>query len=418
MKVKLTKVLQSIKTLLNELAESSRIRILLSSGLASIGVFGLTVWYLNSSQPTVDSSRNKSKIKNMPKSSSYSMHNSEPSVVFPQTQIPISFKNLPTPSLIVNTSDTIHRSTIAIGTLTNSPRLQKILDNTIESMIGGKLRKEDLSVTIIDVNRSEVAGYQSDRMEYPASVVKLFWAMVLYEQIDHKFWKNTITLDALAEKMLVESDNEAASFILDLLTNAPSLSQNLTDKNWNIWRSNRLSINHFFNQGNYQNLDISQKTYPIPYLSLSEPIGTDKQLRLENTTSDRPTRNKISSNQAAKMMYESCSVPSLSQESANKICGWLTRDLKDEKWRKASGVPINDFNPIKGFMGEGVAQYKDVTIRSKAGWTKDSRQEVIAIKDKTKVLIISVFANNTSYANNAHVFPNISKRIYTEMNRP
>jgi beta-lactamase class A len=418
LKAKLTKVLQSIKIFPNELAESSKIRILLSSGLASIGILGITVWYLNNSQPTVDSSRNKSKIENIPKSSSSSMRNSEPSVIFPQPQLPISFQNLPTPSLVINTSNTTHRSTIEIDTLINSPRLQKILDNTIESITGGKFRKEDLSATIIDVNRSEVAGYQSDHMEYPASIVKLFWAVVLYEQIDRKSWKNTITFDALAEKMLVESDNEAASFILDFITNAPSLSQNLAGKNWSIWRSNRLSINHFFSQSNYKNLNISQKTYPIPYLNLSEPMGTDKQLRLENTTSDRPTRNKVSSDQAAKIMYESCYVPSLSQESARKICSWLTRNLKDESWRKASGVPINDFNPIKGFMGEGVAQYKDVTIRSKAGWTKDSRQEVIAIKDKTKVLIISVFANNASYANDAKVFPTIAKRLYAEMDRP
>jgi hypothetical protein len=67
-------------------------------------------------------------------------------------------------------------------------------------------------------------------------------------------------------------------------------------------------------------------------------------------------------------------------------------------------------------MGEGVAGQKNVTIiRSKAGWTKNSRQEVIAIKNDKNTLIIAVFANNLTYANSDKIFPAISSNLYSQL---
>jgi hypothetical protein len=334
---------------------------------------------------------------------------------FPAAQLPTTFKDLLAPELISDIR-LVHKSTLERNPLIKSTRLQKIIENTVKLVTNEKLKKEDLSIAVIDVNRNEIAGYQSDRLEYPASVAKLFWAVALYEQIDHKLWRNTATFDDLAKKMILESDNEAASFIVDSITKAPSLAKNLEGKEWQDWKSKRLSVNQFFNLGGYENLNVSQKTYPVPYLNLSEPTGTDKTMRQENTTSDKPIRNKVTAEQAAKLMYEVCSISSLSQESSNKICSWLSRDVKNENWKKAPGIPINDFNPIRGFMGEGVAGQKNVTIiRSKAGWTKDSRQEVIAIKNDKNTLIVAVFANNLAYANSDKIFPTISSNLYSQL---
>jgi beta-lactamase class A len=412
---RLKKPQQSRKNTLKKLARNPKIKILAASGLASTAILGGALFLWKS--PPASVTNNTSSVSSPIKQPVVTKTNIDSAVVFPPSQLPTSFKDLPAP-LLISGANFAHKSTLDRTPLTKSPRLQKILEDTVKAVTNDKLKKEYLSIAVIDVNHSEIAGYQSDRLEYPASVVKLFWAVALYEQIDHKLWKNTATFDALAKKMIVESDNEAASFIVDSITKAPSLSKNLEGKEWQDWRSKRLSVNQFFNLGGYENLNVSQKTYPVPYLNLSEPTGTDKTMRQENTTPDKPIRNKVTTEQAAKLMYEVCSVPSLSQESFTKICSWLTRDLKNESWKKAPGIPANDFNPIRGFMGEGIAGQKNVSIvRSKAGWTKDSRQEVIAIKDDKNTLIISIFANNLVYANSDKVFPTISNKLYSQILR-
>jgi Beta-lactamase enzyme family len=409
---RLKKPQQSRKTSLKKLARNPKFRILAASGLASTAILvgALFSW---KSQPKLITN-STIPLSSPAKQTSVTQPNIDSTITFPASKLPTSFKDLPAPLLISSTSFA-HQSKLEQTPLNKSPRLQKILEDTVKAVTNDKLKKEDLAIAVIDVNRSEIAGYQADRLEYPASVVKLFWAVALYEQIDHNLWKNTATFDALTKKMLVESDNEAASFIVDSITKAPSLSKNLEGKEWKDWKSKRLSVNQFFNLGGYEKLNVSQKTYPVPYLNLSEPTGTDKTMRQENTTPDKPIRNKVTAEQAAKLMYEVCSVPSLSPDSSTKICGWLTRDLKSESWKKAPGIPINDFNPIRGFMGEGVANRKNVTIRSKAGWTKNSRQEVIAIRDNENTFVVVILANDAAYANDDKVFPAISKKLYSQL---
>jgi beta-lactamase class A len=304
------------------------------------------------------------------------------------------------------------------SSLVVSSRLLDIINKTVKNVTNSKLQPAYLSIAVIDVNRREIAELQGSRLEFPASVVKLFWAVMLYHKIDQKMWQNPQRFDALAKKMLVESDNEAASYIVDSISGAPSLTKSVSEKEWQDWRAQRKGINDFFIQKGYGPINLVQKTYPIPFLKLTEPTGLDQRLRLENTTPDRPIRNQVSAEQVAKLMYETCANPTptlLTPSSAQKICPWLERDLQDQKWRKAPPIPVNDFNPIRGYMGEGLAANKKITIRSKAGWTKESRQEVIVIKDQKNTYVIAVFANNAAYANDGSVFPKLASSLYSQL---
>jgi hypothetical protein len=211
------------KNTLKRLARSPRTKILALSGLvsASVLVGALLAWRKPPS--------NSVTVNNFPISTSIQqpvVTKVDTNIDFPAAQLPTTFKGLPVPQLISDTR-LVHKSTLEKSSLIESTRLQKIIENTVKLVTNEKLKKEDLSIAVIDVNRNEIAGYQSNRLEYPASVAKLFWAVALYEKIDHKLGSNTKTFDALAEKMIVESDNEAASFIVDSITKAPSLAKNL-----------------------------------------------------------------------------------------------------------------------------------------------------------------------------------------------
>jgi beta-lactamase class A len=424
-KPKLVKVKKRKGNLFAKLRRHSRFIIIVTSLLAAAGWL-LGIFFLSNKSPSTPEAKDNTKEvgvvspASLASPSSLSPKTVQATITFPPSQLPPSF-NLPVPTLASSNTEfgsIFHRSTLSKIPLKASDGLQKVVDGVVREVTNDQLKKEDLSISIIDVTRGEIAGYQSTRMNYPASVVKLFWAVALYEQIDRKLWRNPETFDKLARKMILESDNEAASFIVDSISGAPSISKDLSDKDWQAWHSKRLFINQFFSKGGYEDLNVSHKTYPIPYLKLSEPLGTDQRARLEGTTLEKPKSNQVSAEQAAKLMYETCSVPTLSVESAKKICSWLGRNLKDTAWQKAPGIPINDFNPIRGFMGEGVAKERGVTIRSKAGWTKGSRQEVVAIKSSNgNVFIVAVFANSPAYATDAQVFPNISSKLYSALTK-
>jgi hypothetical protein len=63
--------------------------------------------------------------------------------------------------------------------------LQKIVDNIVSLAQSRKLPIDKLSISLVDLNQSECcayAAYQDSEFRYPASIVKLFWLVVLYSQ--------------------------------------------------------------------------------------------------------------------------------------------------------------------------------------------------------------------------------------------
>jgi hypothetical protein len=345
-------------------------------------------------------------------------------VAVSSTTSPISptsdFKN--PPSLAPEVQTIIQTATAkSTQKIQTSPQLQSIVDEVVVKVTTTKLAKESLSISVIDLTTGDRAGYQDDQQRYPASIVKLFWAFNLYLAIDYKQLKSSAVIEQAAKTMVIDSDNEGASVVVDAISGTSSSPTELAGAVWTNWRNNRLKINSFAHQffGDQQSsLNIVQKTFPIPSLKLDEPKGADQQLRIESTTAAKPIRNHVSTWQAVQAMNASCGSKLLSKESSNKLCDWLTRDLKNLQWKKAPAVPANDFNPIRGFMGEGVAD-QNVIIRSKAGWTKESRQEVALIQgqqDHPK-FIVAVFANSKEYAEDGQVFPKVSQLLYQKLKK-
>ncbi len=194
----------------------------------------------------------------------------------------------------------------------HSDELQIIVNDVINLVTANSLPKAPLSITLIDAKTGETAEFQEDKLRYPASVVKMFWMVALYGQIENGIWKNEHSFIPYITKMIKESDNESASFIVDQLTNTQSSSELSSDK-FKILKNKRQRINRFFEKSNYKNMNISQKTFPIDYLNLSEPKGSESQM-LGNPIWDW---NKITTKQAARLIYEVCySEKAISQQAS------------------------------------------------------------------------------------------------------
>lgn len=295
-----------------------------------------------------------------------------------------------------------------------SARLRPVVDSVVQYSKDKQMPIAALSVTLIDTQTGEMAEYQGSAERYPASVVKLFWLVAAYQRINRGELKES-DLRSWLEPMIFKSDNQGASHILDAITGTQSTADKLQTKDLEESKKRRQELNSFFSQAGYSpSINVSQKTFPVPQENIMEPKGFDQQLRGENL--DKPIRNKITTNDAARLMYEIVDARSITPEISLKMRGMLTRNTDPGFWKKQPPNPV-DFNPVESFFGEGLPVGKTENIVSKAGWTSVSRQEVAFVKSKDAKTryILAVFGDDVAYGKSKKVFPEISELVYGKM---
>lgn len=300
----------------------------------------------------------------------------------------------------------------------NSPNFQKSkkLDSIINAIVDLTKQKElplpTLSITLIDINSKTISGYQQHVNRYPASVVKLFWMVILEQYYNLKLTKSNQSYQTDLKNMILKSDNDAASRIIDAITQTKSSLNELSNAELTTWLNKRFQMNSFFKKAGYKNINISQKTFPIAEPVMSEPSGTELQL-----LNYQNAGNKISTYHAARLMYEIVTNRAISPQSSQKMLTLLKRDLRISAW-KNNPPPTEAFNPIENFMGESLSD-KDIIFASKAGQTSTGRQEVayIGTKDGRMQYIIAVFGHDVKYSESNSIFPGISKLVFERMSQ-
>ncbi|BAZ05268.1 serine hydrolase [Calothrix sp. NIES-3974] len=270
-----------------------------------------------------------------------------------------------------------------------------------------------LSITLIDLNTNTIAGYQQETPRYPASIAKLFWLVILQSKIYNASLPVDEDLQTDIEEMIIKSDNDAASKIVDRLTNAPSQGKLAKDE-YQKWKKKRDSLNTFFSQAGYTKININQKTFPIVYhygKTIPEPQGSDAQIRGDNP--QQPIRNQLTSFATARLMSEIVTNQAVSTSASEVMKGLLNRDL--QYWQKQPFNP-EEFHPVKNFIGESLPADR-VRFFSKAGWTTNSRQEVAYVEtlDGKTRYVIAIFGDDKSYAKSQDIFPQLSYLVFQRM---
>ena len=294
--------------------------------------------------------------------------------------------------------------------LNKSQKLDKIFNAIVNLTKQQELPLEPLSVTLIDIKTKTISGYHQHVPKYPASVVKLFW-MVILEQYNNLYIieKNNDFHNDL-KNMILKSDNDAASRIIDTITDTKTSLNELNESKLATWLFQRYQVNRFFEKAGYKGINISQKTFPVAEPIMSEPQGTE--LQLQNSQS---TGNRISTYHAARLMYEIVTNRAVSAPSSQKMLTLLKRDLHTSTW-KNNPPPTEGFNAIENFLGESLSD-KEIIFASKAGQTSTGRQEVayIGSKDGRIEYIVAVFGCSRKYSESNSIFPNISRLVFEGM---
>ncbi|MDY6902628.1 MAG: serine hydrolase, partial [Cyanobacteriota bacterium] len=205
--------------------------------------------------------------------------------------------------------------------------------------------------------------------------------------------------------------NEAASYIVDRITKT-EYKQNIKAEEYKEWRTKRLQINQYFQQAGYDNINVSQKTLPIPSLKLSRAKGSELKLRNNNR---KPILNKISTQQVARLLYEIQKKQSVSEKSSSKMANLLRIDAKTRNIKRHDKNP-NEFNPVRGFLSAPLAN--NVDFKGKAGWTSRSRNDAgIITTPNGKTYILVVFGEDRAYASDWKIFPEISQLVFNRMTK-
>lgn len=297
--------------------------------------------------------------------------------------------------------------------LTESPDLQEIVDRVVTLAADKRFPTAPLSVTLIDLKTNEIASYQQNESRYPASVVKMFWMAAFYAQAEKGIIPNKLDLYSEVENMIKTSSNDAASRVLDSITGTRSWSKSpLPDNEFKQWLDSRNTINNFFERAGYINLNINQKTFPIPSLKIDSPEGTDLQMRGNNI--EKPIRNHVTTYHAARLLYEISQGQAVSQQASREMLQLLTRDVSKEIWQAQPPNPI-EFNPVESFFGESLPD--STKLMSKAGWFSGARNEAafVQTQDGQVAYILVVFADDKAYAEEKNIFPEISRFVYRQM---
>jgi hypothetical protein len=248
-----------------------------------------------------------------------------------------------------------------------------------------KLTTDNLAISVVDLTNSNAvsrADYHGDVPFYPASLVKLFFMVETFHQ-GHM----TPEIERALREMIHVSDNDAAAFLVDVLTDTASGSE-LEGKALEEFIDRRRKLNRYFASLGY---DISAMAKPWSF----GPFGRDMQLMGENFIN----RNRASANAFASLLLWIVRRQAISSQASEAMLALLERPLSP---------PRPEENQVKGFFGEALPQ--GARLWSKEGDTSEVRHDVAYVELPGGRKFIAVILTRGA-ADELTLLPSIGKHL-------
>jgi beta-lactamase class A len=193
--------------------------------------------------------------------------------------------------------------------------------------------------------------------------------------------------------MIQVSDNDAAAFLLDILTDTCSGSE-LEGKALEDFIDRRRKLNRYFASLGY---DISAMIKPWSF----GPFGRDMQIMGEN----KVNRNRASANSFASLMLWIVRRHAVSSQASEAMLALLERPLSP---------PRPTENQLKEFLGESLPA--GAKLWSKEGDTSEVRHDAayVELPDGRKLILIVL---TRGAADDKTLLPAIGKHLLTEIER-
>jgi len=255
-----------------------------------------------------------------------------------------------------------------------------------------KLKAEDLAISVVDLSNGHTIArgdYNGDAPFYPASVIKLFFMADTFATKK----QNTPDVRRALTNMIVESDNDATAYIVDVLAGTTS-GVSLEGRALNRYIEKRREINRRFERLGYKD-NVSAMMKPWSF----GPYGVDLQVLGEN----RVNRNKLTANATASLLLW---IARGRAPSSADMLTLLARPLAPQREGE---------NQVKEFIGEALPT--DAKLWSKAGWTSEVRHDAayIELPNGRKLVLVIFTRGSEGTEGDKTLIPTITRNVLAEL---
>ncbi|HKQ99235.1 MAG TPA: serine hydrolase [Pyrinomonadaceae bacterium] len=269
---------------------------------------------------------------------------------------------------------------------------------TLEKFKDKKLEDSNLAITLIDLTDSQrplQASFRGAEPIYPASVVKMFYLTMAHHLLEEGKIKETDELRRALKDMIVDSSNDATSYVLDVITGTSSGAE-LTGAELKKWAEKRNAVNRYFAAQGYTKINVNQKTY------CEGPYGREQLFRGPKGEN----RNKLTTDATARLLMEIVTKRAITPERSAAMMELMKRDY--------SGQSKDTDDQAHGFTA--LALTPGARLWSKAGWTSTTRHDAAYIELPTGARFVLV-TFTTDHATERDIIPTVARVIIEKMSK-
>jgi len=263
--------------------------------------------------------------------------------------------------------------------------------------------QENIAITWIRYNNQTPStsngygtGWNSNKNYYPASIVKIIYALATQIWISKDLINDSDELRRALYEMIANSNNDATSYILDLLTGTTS-GPSLNEQNFEAWKIQRQLINNWLEElqwSEIKNWNCSQKTWN------EGPFGREKDFYGKNNEN----RNRMTTAGSARF-FESLMTNEMIPKGKGEHLQKVFQRSLDPVSRKKDLE-----NQVDGFLGEGLPFASK--LWSKAGLMSEVRHDVAWWKAPNKnPMLAVVFTTGKELVKDQFLLPAISSEL-------
>ena len=263
--------------------------------------------------------------------------------------------------------------------------------------------KKNIAITWIRYNHQTPSpshgygtGWNSNKNFYPASIVKIVYALATQIWIKRDLIIDSEELQRALYEMIANSNNDATSYILDLLTGTTS-GPSIINQNFEAWQIQRQLINQWLDELQWpeiKNWNCSQKTWN------EGPFGREKDFYGKNNEN----RNRMTTEGSARFFESLMTNELLPKEESDRFIKIFQRSLDPVSRKK------NLENQVDSFLGEGLPLASK--LWSKAGLMSEVRHDVAWWKAPNKnPMLAVVFTTGKELVKDQFLLPAISSEL-------
>ena len=284
------------------------------------------------------------------------------------------------------------------------PRPAESLQQSVERAVSAVLQRhgvapDAVSVTLVDLSDPATerhASVRGDAPTYPASVVKLVYLWAAHRELEAGRLAPTPELERALRDMVVDSSNDATSYVVDVLTGTTS-GPELAAPEMAAWAERRNAVNRALAQDAVLGATAAQVN------ACQKPWGDGPYGRERAFLGERYTnRNRMTTDATARLLVELVRGRLVSPARSAQMLALLRRDL-------AAPPPAADpDSESHGFTAAGLPP--GARLWSKAGWTSTARHAATSVElPDGRRLVLVLFT--TGSAERRSLLPDLTREV-------